>query len=1391
MTHLATSVRRRWVTVPVALASWLGSSHPSGYGQPFEPPAAVADDDAPSAEDTGVFLPADRVKERQLDRARRLLRSEQWADAVALLDELLADDTDAFVASAAAGGTRRSLRAEAAGLIASLPAPGRDAYAMLFRARADRALADAIVRDDHAAIVAVARRWLGTPAGRRAGGIAAQLALEAGDPHAARAWLERIAVATGPADAWIGRAAEAAASQTRDGWLQPNGDPSRNAVVEASRPLLVPRYRVPLARHPEEGRLLESRRRAAVADGMPAGPAGIPIAVGDTVVVQTPLGILGVGFETGKRLWLQSAVAAGNDLEASLGRGFDDATSGGLSSDGVRVFAVESPPEALTPPADAPAAFGAGMRAGRGGGAGNTLSAYDTAAAGAVAWRLPAPSPSGADADDVWFLGAPLVVGDELFTLIECKGQLRLDVLDAASGGLRWSQPLADLEERQSVANPEAFARRLAGLTPAAGEGVLVCPLGGGTVVAIDLTTRSLLWAHSYRVASKGDVPGPAGARLRALAVDVGEAAAPRGGDPWPVVAEGRVVLAPYDAEEVLCLHLHDGRAAWPQPIRGRRQIAGVIAGRAILVGADGVEAVALETGRVAWTRPHPPGVRPSGRGLLTPTRLFLPVDAPGVLELAVDDGRLVGRHPVRGGSVPGNLASFRGEVISRSLDSLDVYHQASDLEPRVETARKDDRRRPWAEYWSGQLDLDGGDVSAALERIRAASASIRVPPQAVSQALVHALRRDRAAAIDVWRSWDDADEPAATDSDVLRGVIDGSLRARDDATAWRAGRRLLMAAGRSPAGVLIADPFEAGLEVDPDRWLGGRLTELAGRASPALREEIEALARRGQSSSVSAGAAADGSSDPRADEWPLGRVEVRRGRRPRGEQSGGIGSQIVSLPLAGAVESAIPGIAVAYDMQQRRLHVLDGFGRRVVEPLALDAAPAMPWLNQMMSPIEPSVVGRTLVVRSRAGVTAFDLAADADENRVLWKTAVPPGGGRGLVALQSTVGGRVARNGGIPLGRRITELDESGEPRATLAPPARPAGVLVPQGRVLVLLDPATGRTLWERQGVPKVVEWVADDDATCGCTADGRASPVISMGDGRLLHTIDLPGRRQRLVTRGRMIVAVVPGDDGPLAARVRLDRVDPLTREVRSLGEFAGESRATLAGDGRLAVLEADGTLTVIDVEAGRAVWTTRLPDVPERVDEFHVVAWRDRYLVVARVAEMDSFDESAAVSSLQGGLTMSDSTGPLSGSIWAVARDDGRRLWQSPATVRRQGLLLAQPSDLPVLVFCWQATNPAGGGRELGVLCLDKRTGHAVLDEPRLSVPPHLFAGCMVAGDPQSHAISIHAAEGEPAVTITFRGRPQPPLPPHQAAGRPPRAENITAPSEPDADPAADH
>jgi hypothetical protein len=255
------------------------------------------------------------------------------------------------------------------------------------------------------------------------------------------------------------------------------------------------------------------------------------------------------------------------------------------------------------------------------------------------------------------------------------------------------------------------------------------------------------------------------------------------------------------------------------------------------------------------------------------------------------------------------------------------------------------------------------------------------------------------------------------------------------------------------------------------------------------------------------------------------------------------------------------------------------------------------------------------------------------------------------------------------------------------------------------------------------------------------------------------------------GRQVVAITPLDDQALATRVRIDVIDTRDRSVRTVGEFAGESRAVVVEGGRLALAEPDGRLTMIDGPDAGVAWQVRLPGLGPAPESFHVLRWQDRYLVYAAAAgaeEPTAGDDDA--SPLQSVLSVSEATPPLPAAVWAVAADDGRPLWPVPATVRGVGLHLAQPVGLPLLLFARQSRSE--NGPRLTLLGLDKRTGHAVLDERRLGVTGHMFVGCEVVGEPAAATITIRGRHGTTLpVTLEYTGGPVAPRPPHQADAQP--------------------
>ncbi|MFM7249132.1 MAG: PQQ-binding-like beta-propeller repeat protein [Planctomycetaceae bacterium] len=1536
-----------------------------------DPPA----EDEPAADDAaegqgGVALPTDRLKERQLDRIRRLVADGRWSDSATLVDEILGGDLDYFFRPRAGESTWRSIKSETGRIVGEFPDDGRRAYELQFRARADRALEEAIRSGDDGGVVAVARRWFHTPAGRRATFLAALDALDHGRPLEAAAWLERLATvpdhaefeptlslvravawwragerraatetldrlrATKPgpvrmagrdvpldyppggAAEWLERVAGAADTgpgRSASEWRLHRGDPARNALVEASRPLLVPRFRVPLTRHPEEGRLLERRRRLFADRDMPILPAGTPLAVEGMILVHSPLGLLAVDFETGKRVWMQTAGAAGSFFEAGAQGGddgedddadaraairgvFDDATSGTLSSDGRLVFAVESDPAALA------GSSGGGIEMFRQPSpprAANVLSAYRVADRGTLAWRLngtraggeepldpqrqqpfaPVAPPAGA-----WYLGAPLPVGDQLFVLVEERGEIRLDVVAAADGALRWSQPLAELDEGMAIGSRESHLRRVAGLSPSFSDGVLVCPTGAGTVVAVDLATRTLLWAYTFARPNESDTVvlpngvrvqrggmGAGGMIINGRFVALGSGPSPTSGwrDGSPIVAGGRIILTPRESDELHCVDLRSGAVLWKQPRRDGLYVAGVVDGRVIVVGRRGVESLSVADGTSTWNAATPlDGACPSGRGVITGGRLFLPLDTPEVAEIDLADGSVAGRSRGRGGQVAGNLVAYRGEVVSQGVGALEVYHQSAEIGERVETALRERPGDPWARLWAGQIDLDRGAVAAGVEGVIAAreAAPDAVPDALVRDALVTGLERDFAAALPAWERW--SARTGDADRATLRLVVDGTLRGGDAAAAWRIFVRFLD--GQAPApragdDRLVADPADPGLSLTESAWIAGRFRRFLEVATPAIRAEIDArcdealaaaaairpaversdaltrlhawfgphpagvrageilrgaladavtasgpgsdagrdIALRGDLLAGPAAAAVD--RDPAADPefaWPFGRVVERRNNARGNADDANRMVRLVSIPLEGAEAATFPGLKLAYDVQQPAIVAVDDLGRRIGEPLSLEAQGR----GDVVAGFQPfaaeaSVVGRIVVVRSGATLVGCELSAvPGQRHRRLWAHSEQTGGTPEMAMpfMGRVVGDRHARLDNVPLGMEVSEPDEVapvvpvqvGQVRATGLPVLvsaagqRDAGIAA-VGQ-LQLRDPVSGAIRWERRRLPASGELVGDDDYVVVLPASGVQAVVVSMRDGSVVRTVDLPRRGRRLLTVGRRIVVIgaAEGDAQPRAAGapVRLTLLDPATMESRALGEFPPEALVSRAGGDALAVVEPTGAITVVDLVTGATRFRTKLVDMPAGLEQLRVSVWQDRLLVL--VGRRESPEERALMDKV-GMITAlpqqfaREMVQPMTGSLWAVDRTDGAMLWSVPATILRHCLHPGQAEGMPVLLFARQIQRPGAADRQrMGILCIDKRTGQALCVDDKIGGQGQFIAGCDMVGDPDAHTVTVGRGGVEGGdVVLEFTGAPTAPRPPFQAASRQPVSRDV--------------
>lgn len=561
------------------------------------------------------------------------------------------------------------------------------------------------------------------------------------------AWLAELA---GPSAGAPGKLAE--------DWLMYRGSANRNAASTGGTPLLNRRWAVPTVAEPQLDQSIDQLRQAYVDQGQTILPGGQPLAVKDLVITRSLAGLLAVDFRTGRRVWKGASdefvdqVLDGSLPErdqASLNtwleqRVFEDLNYGELSSDGEHVFCIEDLAAKL-PSEHNRTVFlpGGRLRTPDALRASNRLAAYELATEGRLRWELPermtGQQPAG-ELADAFFLGAPLPLAEHLYVLAEIKGEIRLVAITARSGEVVWSQQLAVLE--QTIA--EDSARRAAGVSPSYSEGVLVCPTAAGAVVAVDLTSRSLLWGYQYRSSQPPVRPRFRGWGRFNATTDNRTSEHDRWLDASATIAEGRVLLTPREGldedhlrSELHCLDLLEGRLLWKKPREDGLYIGCVEHGRVLVVGRNSLRCYKLSDGSSAWTEVTlalPAGSIPSGRGFYHGSRYYLPLSSAEVMAIDVEQGKIVGRSKSRGGIVPGNLICHHGTVLSQGATQLECFYELEDLRRQVAAALHANPDDSEALARRGELLLNEGKLDDAVAVLRR---SFKLKPAARTRSLL------------------------------------------------------------------------------------------------------------------------------------------------------------------------------------------------------------------------------------------------------------------------------------------------------------------------------------------------------------------------------------------------------------------------------------------------------------------------------------------------------------------------------------------------------------------------------------------------------------------------------------------------------------------------------
>ena len=523
-------------------------------------------------------------------------------------------------------------------------------------------------------------------------------------------------------------------------WLVHRGNLQRNATCVGGIPLTQFRWQVPTTIDPADERLVSELHQGFTQQGFPAIPSVSPLAVDDVVLMRTPERLMAVNFKTGKRIWeypwwnssfqrvAQTNRTGSRTAEISTRkmqlrqRLWHDSAYGLISSDGDSVFLLDDlrytatnqrqarffPGPRFRPPnPNFPRSF-------------NQLVALDVKREGSLRWKV-----GGENGEDepklagAFFMGPPLPLLGQLYAIAEVKRELRLVVLDAETGKQEWMQQIAHVADGPSIVRNRQ--RRLAGATPSFGNGVLVCPTSAGAIVALDVTTRSLLWGYAY-AQNKSESTG------FALNPYAGSLANPGEGwtDATATIADGSVLLTPVESNLMFCLDLLTGVPKWePKERSGEladmQFVACIHQGNAILVGKHKLIAMRLKDGEMIWTCSlrESAGEMPSGWGFQTGDSYFLPTTASELLEVDLNNGKITER--VKSPRVLGNLLCYDNQVISQGVDQVAAFYQIKPLRRLVDERLAKSADDAWALARRGELLVHDGQQKLALGVLRRA----------------------------------------------------------------------------------------------------------------------------------------------------------------------------------------------------------------------------------------------------------------------------------------------------------------------------------------------------------------------------------------------------------------------------------------------------------------------------------------------------------------------------------------------------------------------------------------------------------------------------------------------------------------------------------------------
>ncbi len=1184
-----------------------------------------------------VYVEDSPAATEMLLRAEEVRAQGRLGDAATLLDRLIEEHGGGLVPAASEDDARRYVEARALVERRLLGDPELlAAYRDRFGAEAARQLqeiaADQAPAARAAALASLARRFGATEAGREAALDAAALALEAGDPEAAAAWL---AAAGGDSPRSVDLAS--AADRVREA-LASVGTSERSspATGDPTAPILAAAawthwFGEGVGPGEELSKGFGGRQNVVRGRGGFAASRGpVPEVRGEAVFVNTGDTLLRLDRDAGRVVWAAEAPGAADA----------DGFSGGGTAEGRGVLVAGDRAVAVLGSASEARRRGFGNP--QGGDGGTSLVCVRTVD-GEPLWSV-TPADLDPSLERADFVGTPL--GGEaassaasLVVLLRRTGRAGLEDfqaagVDAATGELRWLRPLSSVTTDRRFGGREAFD----GGAVAAGGRVFLGE-GFGVVAGFAAATGEVGWLRVDSGVESGvgfDLPG-------------GEPILTGAGLLLP--GQMPLLLDPATGERLplpASLADPDDAARSVTAVRDGGRLVGLVATR-----SDRAEGLDPDTLAVRWSTPWSQPVAPPGAGNAGAIEAIAPAGAE-VFRHRWSDGVLLERRAWPGGAafVPlggGGWLVGNGGAVSlfdrpgAPLVRLAARVKQNPNDPSAALAlayRGVDTGEPAAFVAGAEAALSaGGGVAELLDLVANADSLPPPPRRRVLDALLPAAGVDRVKLAFVSAALAEEEGNPAAVVAGLQAVIDdpaladrlfalggvtrrAGLEARERlAVALAAGRErgldLYEAQRRRAAGALAAaeasGDFGALLEVArrfPFAASASRaLTAAAATADAGTARDARSLRRWAYRAALDAVEAGGDPAAPAAAASAAAALVSAEANAGRAD---------AALGWVRRFERDVPGVPLPLDAADTDPAAAEAWVRRVAAAAggtAISEASTLPRLDS------PRVAGDRRPGRLAPAVPAAD---GLDGGRTLGgaflaadPAAAPAGAAGGSRVVIADAGGAA----GEPVWEALAPAGAAHVSFRFPAPPAD-AVVLLDDGDLLLLFSPGdgtlhrvrppAGSSLGTIETFDPAPLLAAVPDAFAKPPADEGAAPADPLGGvaRRLAAEREREAQQMEQIRRMREQRAARQGNGGRVVIRLGVDGGFGGPGNLRGMPPDAG--LFAVATPATAVVADATGRLVATDPATGRVQWARRAP-----VDQLTGLALTPEHLVVRGV------------------------------------------------------------------------------------------------------------------------------------------------------------------------------